>query len=85
MTGVSAWGPHGNRILAIKLQERRRPLAKVGVIEAPRVKLEYGFFHTIERPTSVPTPPNYTPMAAPHHSFIQGGRPTDGGELESNI
>ena len=36
------------------LPRRCRPVAPVGVIEAPRVQLNHGLFRTIEKPTSVP-------------------------------
>src|SRR3954465_9094020 len=37
------------------LQERCRPLAQSGVIEAPRVQLENGLLRTKQKPTSLPT------------------------------
>jgi len=50
-------GTSQRRTLAIRLQERHRSLAKVGVIKAPQVKLGNGLFRTKEKPTSVPTTP----------------------------
>jgi hypothetical protein len=59
-----------------------RPLASVGVIEVPRVKLDNGLFRAMEKPTSVPTaPPDYS-AARSADSFIQGGRPPADGELD---
>jgi prevent-host-death family protein len=45
----------------------------VGVIEAPRVKLDNGLFRTIEKPTSVPTALRYYRQHRRRASFIQGG------------
>jgi hypothetical protein len=55
--GVAGVGTSKKRTLGIKLRERCRPLAKMGVIEAPQVKLIHGFFNTIDEPTSLPTTP----------------------------
>jgi hypothetical protein len=50
-----AWGPHRNRTLDNVLRGRYRPVAPMGVIEAPRVQLTNGLFRTIEKSTSLPT------------------------------
>src|SRR5262249_35549038 len=58
------------------------PLAPVGVIEVPRVKLTNGLFRTKEQPTSAPTAtPNYT-TGHSIQSFIQGG--SAAGRWETN-
>lgn len=58
-----------------------RPLASVGVIEAPRVKLGNGLFRTMEKPTSAPTARRDYGTGHSADSFIQGGRPPADGEL----
>ena len=55
------------------LRGRCRPLAPVGVIEAPRVQLTHGLFRTIEKPTSLPTAALKYPSRRNPDSFIQGG------------
>jgi len=66
------------------LRGRYRPLAPMGVIEAPRVQLTNGLFRTIEKPTSVPTAASDIVTLRDAKSFMQGGRPKAGAELTRN-
>jgi hypothetical protein len=55
------------------LRERRRSLAKVGVFEAPRVKLGNGFFNTIGKTDLFAGGGQYYRLEGTGESFIQGG------------
>ena len=77
--------PGAALVLVNVLSERRcRPVAPVGVIEAPRVKLRDGLFRTIDKSTSAPTAPALYSTGHSAHSFIQGGSAPAGGELMSD-
>ena len=63
------------------LQERRRSLAKVGVFEAPRVKLLTGFLNTIGKTDLFADGDLDYRLDRTGESFMYGGRPRAGDEL----
>src|SRR3954451_5838999 len=74
----SARGPLTKRNLTSVLRGIT-PVAPVAVFKAPRVQLAIGLFRTMERRPLADGRPSY--QNPPPPGFIQGGRPSAGGEL----
>src|SRR3954468_8997689 len=67
------------------LQERCRPLAQSGVIEAPRVQLENGLLRTKQKPTSLPTLHDNTRSRGAAKKFHTRRVGTTGEQLEKSL